>query len=357
MKKMTIYILILAILTSLLSGCGTDPNYYRYSYTFFNAFDTVTQLIGYTKTKDEFDEYSKYLEERMMELHRLYDKYNDYEGINNIKTINDNAGISPIEVEQEIIDLINFSRELNENSSGKVNIAFGAVLEIWSRYRDDGLVDPENAELPPMDLLLAASKHTNINEIIVDEINKTVFLADPNMALDVGAVAKGYAVELIAHELIEKGFTSWIMSAGGNIRSTGKPMDNERERWGVGIQNPDREIFGEGDLDVIFVNDASVVSSGDYQRYYYVDDIRVHHIIDPETLMPASYYRAVNVVIEDSGLADFYSTEVYLLPYEESRALVDSVEGLEAIWVFPNGTIEMSDGFKAMAKSQGATSN
>ncbi|SRR5690554_7011100 len=357
MKKIITFILIIAVLATTLSGCGTDPNYYRYSYTFFNAFDTVTQLIGYAKTQDEFNEYAEYLESRMLELHRLFDKYNSYEGINNLKTINDNAGLSSVAVEKEIIDLLVFSKEMNKNSSGKVNIAFGAVLEVWSRYRDDGMADPDNAKLPPMELLLAANEHTDIDDVIIDEVNNTVYLDDPEMSLDVGAIAKGFAVEIISHELIEKGFTSWIMSAGGNIRSTGKPMDNEKDKWGVGIQNPDKEIFGEGDLDVIFVNEASVVSSGDYQRYYFVDDVRVHHIIDPETLMPASYYRAVNVVIEDSALADFYSTEVYLLPYEESRALVDSVEGLEAIWVFPNGTIEMSEGFKAIAKSQGATSN
>jgi thiamine biosynthesis lipoprotein len=355
MKKIS-YILMIGILINILSGCSEGVAYNRYNDTFFDSFDTVTQVIGYTKTEDEFKGYMTQIHDRMLELHKLYDKYNNYEGINNIKTINDNAGIEPVKVDKEIIDLITFSKEMYNNSNQKTNIAFGAVLSIWSEYRDDAEFDPNNAKIPPIGILEEANKHTDINKVIVDQENMTVYLEDPEMSLDVGAVAKGFATEIVVQELLEAGFDSWIMSAGGNIRAVGKPKDPAKDKWGIGIQNPDKNIFGDGSniLDTVFMNDISVVSSGDYQRYYVVDDQRIHHIIDPGTLMPASYYRAVNVVIEDSGLADFYSTEVFLLPYGESRDFVESVDGLEAIWVFEDGTIEMTDGFKAISRSGGA---
>ncbi|MGM0397290.1 MAG: FAD:protein FMN transferase [Bacillota bacterium] len=357
MKKISLIIMI-ALLINLISGCSGGVAYNRYSDTFFDSFDTVTQVIGYTKTQEEFDDYMSQIHDRMLELHKMYDKYNTYEGINNIKTINHNAGKEPVEVSREIIDLITFAKEMYYNTHQKTNIAFGSVLSIWSEYRDDAEFDPSNAKIPPIEELQEANKHTDLDKVIVDEENMTVYLEDPEMSLDVGAVAKGFATEMVVDEMVEKGFDSWIISAGGNIRSVGEPKDPAKDKWGIGIQNPDKSIFGDGSniLDTVFMNDISVVSSGDYQRYYVVDDQRIHHIIDPETLMPASHYRAVNVVIEDSGLADYYSTEVFLLPYEESRGLVQSVDGLEAIWVFADGRIEMTEGFKLISRSGGSVS-
>ncbi len=349
-------ILVLAI---TISGCSDKKVYNKYSYTFFDTFDTVTQIIGYTKTQEEFDKYAKDINDRFLELHKLYDKYNNYDGINNIKTINDNAGKKPVQVEQEIIDLIKFSKMMYNDSRQKTNIALGAVLSIWSKYRDIAEADPADAQLPPMEDLLEANAHTDIDKIIVNENDNTIFLEDPEMSIDVGAVAKGFATELVVQEMIEKGFDSWIISAGGNIRSINKPMEDIKDRWAIGIQNPDKQIFGDGSniLDTVFLNNAAVVGSGDYQRYYYVGDKKIHHIISPDTLMPAGYYRAVNVITKDAGYGDYYSTELFLLPYEESRALAESKDNLEAIWIFVDGTIEMTEGFKKVAKSQGATIN
>lgn len=357
LKKTITKILLLSLIVTVVSGCGLKVKYEKYTDTFFDSFDTITQIVGYAKTEEDFKQYTAIMHDRMLELHKLYDKYNNYEGINNIKTINDMAGKEPVVVEKEILDLIVFSKEMYEKTSHRTNIAFGAVLSIWSEYRNEAEADPFNAKIPPMDVLEEAKKHTDIDKVIVDVENSTIFLEDPRMSLDVGAVAKGFAAEIVTREAKKAGFESFIMSAGGNIRAVGKPLDGERDRWGVGIQNPDKDVFGDGSntIETIFVNDASVVSSGDYQRYYMVGDQRIHHIIDPETLMPAINYRAVNVVIEDSGLADFYSTEVFLLPYDQSRALVESVKGLEAIWVFADGRIEMTDGFKSIALSNGAS--
>lgn len=354
MKKSSM-ILILIVIISMLSACSDGAAYTKYSSTFFDSFDTVTNVIGYTENQEEFDQYVTQIHDRMLELHKMYDKYKSYDGINNIKTINDNAGKEPVKVSKEIIDLIIFSKEMYYETSMKTNIALGPVLSIWSEYRDEAEFDPTNAKIPPMDILQEASKYTDIDKVIVDKEEMTVFLEDPNMKLDVGAVAKGFATEIVVNELSEQGFDSWIISAGGNIKSVGKPRDPAKDKWAIGIQNPDKEVFGDGSniLETVFANDKSVVSSGDYQRYYIVDNIRLHHIIDPETLMPATYYRAVNVIYEDSGAADFYSTDVYILPYEESRELVESIDGLEAIWVFENGTIEMTEGFEVSTKFGG----
>ncbi len=373
MKKIVALILTGILIFTFMTGCqhNEDPvvdnenpapeqeAYKKYSSTFLDTFDTVTQVVGYTETEEEFNGYAEKIHERMLELHKLYDKYNDYEGINNIKTINDNAGVKPVKVSKDIIDLILFSKKMYEDVGTQTNIAMGSVLEIWHEYRDEAEADPKNAKIPPMDDLLAASEHTDIDKVIVDVDSSTVYLNDPLMSLDVGAVAKGYATEVVVREITEEGFKSGIISAGGNIRAFGKPMDGIRHKWGVGIQNPDSAIGNseESILETVFLTDASVVTSGDYQRFYMVGDKVIHHLIDPKTLMPGDYFRAVSVVTADSGKADFLSTTVFLLSYEEGRQLVESLDGVEAMWVFKDGRIETTDGMKQIMKSNGATAN
>lgn len=360
MKKTYMVFMAAMMIILLLTGCRGEAKkeYEKFSEGFFDTFDTLTQVVGYCRNEQEFKAYMEKIKHRFEELHKLYDIYNNYEGINNIKTINDNAGIQPVKVDKEIIDLLIFAKDWYEKTGGKTNIAMGSVLRIWHEYRTHGKDFPEEAKLPPMEELLEAQKHTDIDKVIIDIDNSTVYLSDPQMSLDVGAVAKGFATEIVAKEIMASGFTSGIISPGGNIRVLGKPLDGVRERWGVGIQNPDKAIISDDHsnlLDTIYINDAAVVSSGDYQRYYVVDGKIVHHLIDPVTLMPGQHFKAVTIVAEDSGVADFLSTTAFLISYEESRKLIESIDGVEAVWVLPDGTVEATDGMKKIMKSHGAS--
>lgn len=354
---MLLPVVLLALLFIIFKMKEPESEYKKYNDTFFDTFDTITQVVGYARSEEEFKAYFERIRTRFEELHKLYDKYNDYKGINNIKTINDNAGIKPVKVDKRIIELVVFAKDWNRRTGGRTNIAMGPVLEIWHDYREEGTDDPENARLPTLEILQEAAKYTDIDKVIVDEQKSTIYLADKHMSLDVGAIAKGFATELVAKEITAEGFVSGIISPGGNIRVLGKPLDRVRERWGIGIQDPEKMIVTaeENLLDTIFVNNAAVVSSGDYQRYYVVDGKVIHHLIDPDTLMPGEYYRAVTIVAEHSGLADFLSTTAFLLPYDKSRALVESLEGVEAVWVMPDGKVEATEGMEIIMKSQGAT--
>jgi FAD:protein FMN transferase len=356
-KIISVSLIVIAILA--LTGCNLldRTGYKSYSDSFFDTFNTLVQFSAYTESEEEFRLYFDHVHSRLLQLHRFYDIYNTYEGINNVKTINDQAGIAPVKVEQEIIDLILFAKEWSEKTGGSTNIALGPVLKIWHRYREDGLFDPASATLPELEDLRETARYTDLNQVLVDPEANTVFLPDRRMSLDVGAVAKGYAVELVADELRAKGLESAIISAGGNVSLIGKPLDGKRDLWGVGIQNPDQSIVGSSDnlLDVLYLADAAVVSSGDYQRFYVVEDQVIHHIIDPVTLMPATYYRAVTVVARDSGVADFLSTELFLLPPERSLQLAESLNGVEALWVMPDGTLVVTEGMKNLLRSEGAT--
>ncbi|OEF98651.1 FAD:protein FMN transferase [Desulfuribacillus alkaliarsenatis] len=359
-------LLVLLSMVLLLSACNPSTvnqpdeeelQYERFRGSFFDTFDTVVHIVGFTETEEEFQKYMERIEERFIELHQYFDKYNTYEGVNNIKTINDNAGTEPVEVASEIIDLILLSKEWYKEGEKKLNIAMGSVLEIWSDYRKEGMHNPRNAELPPMELLLEAAEHMDINDVIVDAENSTVFLADEKLRLNVGAVAKGYAAELVAQEMKKLGFKSFIINAGGDVRAVGEPLDSINKYWAVGIQDPDKIsiLAAENILDTIYLNDLSIVTSGDYERYFIVDGQIYHHLINPDTLMPTHHYRGVTIVTEDAGVADYLSTVAFLLPFEESKQFIENYEGAEALWILADNSIEFTMGMGSMLKSQGAT--
>ncbi len=336
----------------LSSGCAkTQTNRYQAQFLFF--FDTVTTIVGYSDSEEHFKEFAELVRGKIEEYHQLYDIYNDYESVNNIKTINDNAGVAPVTVDRRIIDMLLFARKLCEQTDSAVNIAMGSLLNIWHDYRDAGTDDPENALLPPMAMLTEASRHMDLFSVVIDEEASTVYIKDPDIKLDVGAVAKGYALEQVALYFEQQGVQSLLMSIGGNVRAIGKKLVAGKKgdkRWTVGVQNPDKSSE-QTELFSVLIDGLSVVSSGIYERYYTVDGVKYHHIIDPSTLMPADYYAQVTLVCRDSGLGDALSTAVFNMPREQGSAFVDSMDEVEACWVMKDGRIYYSAGFQNYIKT------
>ena len=330
-----------------LTACG-EKELNKYQSEFLMLFDTVTRIVGYSESKEEFKEYSQIIHDDLKEYHQLYDIYNDYEGVNNIKTINDNAGIKPVKVDKRIIELLKFSKELYEKTNGKTNIAFGSVLKIWHKYRNEGIEDPENASLPTDEELKIANEHTNIEDMIIDEENSTVFLKDPLMSLDVGAIAKGYATEQASKMARDSGMHSGLLSVGGNVRAINNNATTN-EPWNVGIQNPDREAE-KSVIEVVKLDDSSLVTSGDYERYYTVDGEKYNHIIDPDTMYPARYFTAVSIISKNSGVSDALSTAIFCMPFEEGLEFINSMPETEAMWIFSDKTIKYSDNFESFIK-------
>lgn len=339
-------IIVFSFLVVLLGCSSNNSELTRYKAQFIDVFDTATVLIQYTETEEEFEETSKIIHGQLEKYHRLYDIYNNYPGINNIKTINDQAGKSPVKVDQKIIDLLVFSKEIYYETNGKVNIAFGSVLRLWHDYRELGETDPVNAKIPPMDQLEAANQHCNIENVIIDEKANTVYLKDPKMLLDVGAIAKGYSVERTSEYARSMGFINGLISVGGNIRVLGYKGEDQ-DLWSIGIQNPDRDN-PEKNLFITHLTDQSLVTSGDYIRYYTVEGKPYHHIIDPVTLMPADYFASVTIITPNSGIGDALSTALFNISYEEGIGFVENLDNTDAVWVYSDGSIRSSSGFESL---------
>ena len=333
--------LVLALALAL-TGCAPmrKLEQKQYTATFLTLFDTVTTIVGREESEAAFAEKAQAVHDQLLVYHQLFDIYNDYEGINNLKTVNDNAGVSPVKVDPILMDLLLSCKEYYSLTGGRVNVAMGSVLKLWHEARSYGLDHPEKASLPDMAALEDAAAHMDMDCVIIDEANSTVFLSDPEMRLDVGAVAKGWAVQRVA----EKAPKGLLISVGGNVCATG-PKDETGTPWVVGINNPDGGEY----LHTIYNSDSSVVTSGDYQRYYVVDGKPYHHIIDPDTWMPGTLWRSVTIVCEDSGLADALSTALFLLPLEEGQALAAKC-GAEALWMDTTGELFYTPGFRELIK-------
>lgn len=360
LKKLVLSLLSLSMMM-IMTGCS--KKYELMSHYITGPFDTITTYMSYVSSEDEFNEQCDYIEEQLNYYDQLFDKYNTYNGMNNLKTINDNAGKKAIEVDQPLIDLLNLSIERNQKISSKVNIAFGSVINIWHDYREEAESHDGVGTVPSDEELEKANQHTSIDSIEIDEKKKTVYINDALASIDVGATAKGYAIELIKDGLIEMGVDNFLLSGGGNVASHGQRkiqkegefyLDDCADKFCVGIESPQDGNYAASADDpdseneaVLVVQGESIVTSGDYQRFYQdVNGVRYHHLIDPETLYPAVHFRSVSIITEDSGLADFLSSAVFLMEYEEGLKLVNSLDGVEAIWLLEDGKIKMSDGLK-----------
>ena len=322
----------------VLSGCGTGMQ--RYEATYWDVFDTVTTVSGYAAVQAEFDAAAREIHDALLEYHRLYNIYESYDGLRNLKTVNDQAGIGPVPVDERILSLLQFAQTAWTETGSRVNAAMGSVLAHWHDAREQALEDPDRAALPDRSALEEAALHTDLSALELDLEAGTAFLPDPHMALDVGALAKGYAVEQVAAAAPDH----FLISVGGNVCATGPKPDGTP--WTVAVENPDGGDF----LKLLYAEDRSVVTSGDYQRYFELDGVRYHHIIDPDTLEPAAYWRSVTVVAESSAAADCLSTALFTLPQAEGQQLLDQW-GAEALWIGRDGAQVMSPGFSAYLAS------
>ena len=219
-----------------------------------------------------------------------------------------------------------------EQTGGATNVAAGALLSLWHDARESDAPAP-----PDPDLLEAARDHIDMADLQLDSAEQTVFFADPDLRLDVGAVAKGYAVELAAQAAEERGLESALLNIGGNLRAIGEKANGEGA-WNIGVENP----WGSEPAYIqtlALPAGYSLVVSGDYQRYFEYEGVRYAHLIDLTTGYPARYYSSVAILAPrgEGGMADAWSTALFCLPENTGRALLPEGD-VAALWMYPDGS-------------------
>lgn len=342
--------LILLTLLLLLSSCAkaTDQRFSKIALDTGFKDITVT-LIAYTDKQESFDSYFNQMSSDFKSLGQLYDKYTNVDGLINLKTINDTAGLGPQTVDQALIDLFVTAKQWTTDTKNTFNPSIGALLNIWHAYREEGkLLNQENpidyGKVPNLTELEAANVYSGWDNIIIDDANNTIEITNPYTQVDVGGIGKGFAADIVVANLKASGLTTAIINIGdSSILTIGSKPDGSE--WGIGISQPTRPaLIGANTVDTLyFPADISVSTSGDNQNYYIAEDGNTyHHIIDPSTLFPVvTDLHAVTVVTDlKAGDAEALSKAFFIMPYDEAMTYYADIQAkypnnfIGVLWVY-----------------------
>ncbi|AWP34707.1 thiamine biosynthesis protein ApbE (plasmid) [Pantoea vagans] len=240
-----------------------------------------------------------------------------------VMAVNDAAGQHPVVVSQPVFDLIACAHAVSLLPDSLFNLAIGPLVKCW-KIGFQGHSVPSETDLQ-MRMAL-----TNPHDVILDAASRSVMLARPGMEIDLGAIAKGYIADVVQAFLRQQQVSNALINLGGNVQTVGAPP--EEAGWAIGLKKP----FGEADelIGVIGVNNRSVVTSGVYERYFELDGICYHHILNPHSGYPLDTDLMSVTVISDRSLdGDIYTTLLYGLGVEKGMACLADKPGIEAIFV------------------------
>lgn len=260
----------------------------------------------------------------------------------NIKTsevskLNAKAGISGEKLSTDTYSVIEKSVQYSKLTGGALDITVGPIVNLWG-------IGTDKERVPTKKEINEKLKLVDYSDIILDKKNSTVKLKRKNQAIDLGAIAKGYTADEVKKVLLNNKVNSAIINLGGNIYAVGKRPDGKD--WNIGIQNP---LSTRGEyLGTISVTDKSIVTSGNYERFFIKDGIRYHHIFDPSTGYPAKQQLISATIISDKSIdGDALSTSTYILGLDKGLKLVESIKGVEAIFVTSDKKVYVTPGLKS----------
>ena len=323
MKKGIALLLSLLLALSPVAGCRAQAaSVSRTDY----LLDTVVTLTLYGATEADLDA-------AFSQIRRLSDLFDAYDPFSELGWLQAAAGQKPVAVSPDTMELLTFAREMYEKTGGYLDVTVGPLIDLWD-IRNGG-------HYPTREELSAVLGLLGMDDLILDEVNGTAYLARPGMRLDLGALAKGYIADKVKALLLERGVTSGVIDLGRNILLIGEKPGNAP--FSIGIQSPDDAGTM---LRVLSLRDKSLVTSGTYERYFEREGRRYHHVLDPFTGFPADRgLAAVTILSGSSLLGDALSTACLLLGVEKGRALVDSLPEAEALFVKTDGTVVATAGF------------
>lgn len=296
------------------------------------VMDTVVSITAVSGSADHAE---KAIDAAFKELRRLEGLLSFWTEESEVAGINRNAGIRPVKVSPETMDIVEKSVFISVQTEGAFDPTIGPLIRLWD-FNNKTMPSPENVK--------RTLKLVDYRMIEARRDESAVFLKDPRMSFDTGGIAKGYSADRAVLKLKEMGIRAGLVAVAGDIRAFGRKPDGTH--WKVGIRNP-RASGGDNDLIAyVELEDEAISTSGDYERYFIKDDIRYHHILAPRTGYPARKSISATVIAPEGVLTDGLSTGVFVMGPEKGIELLDRL-GYHGIIISPEGkthlTLKMND--------------
>ena len=325
-KKIGILLLIVML---TLSGCQTQPAKDQIKNQTQNTSKEEYQrsefVLGTIVSVKIFEDGSEaVLDEIFSRLEEIELRMSFNAAESEVKDVNAAAGKNPIKVSEDTFDVISAAIEFAEISDGRFDPTIGPLVQLWG-------IGSENAKIPTDQERDIATQLIDWKQVDLDKYDKSIYLKNPDMELDLGAIAKGYASDEVVRILKENNVDRGIINLGGNVYAYGEKIDGSP--WRIGIQNPlsDRGEY----IGIVDLKNKSVVTSGIYERYFEEDGVRYHHLLDTSTGFPIKTDLAsVTIITESSIRADALSTILFVAGVEDGITLLEQhFPETEAIFV------------------------
>lgn len=253
-----------------------------------------------------------------------------------VSIINDNAGIKKVKVSDDTFTVIKEAIKYGDISAGKFDITVGNLVDLWG-------IGTENEKVPTKDEIEKSLKTIDYKKIEIDDKDKTVFLKEKGMKIDLGAIAKGYVADEIIKILEKEGVESAIVNLGGNVYVHGS---KKGKNFKIGIRNPlspDPNDY----LGIYQSQDESIVTSGVYERFFEKGGKRYHHILSTSDGYPIdNNLISTSIITKNSIDADALSTTTFALGLEEGLRLIENTPNTEAMFITSDKKIYMTEGLK-----------
>ncbi|MGH4122529.1 MAG: FAD:protein FMN transferase [Clostridium sp.] len=291
---------------------------------------TVCTIKIYDKTS------TKVLDSAFKRIREIEDTMSLSKEASEVIDINNAAGEKPIKISDGTMEVLKEGVKFAELTGGKMDITVGPLVKLWGIGTDAAKV-PSKGQIQEKNALI------NYKKLILDEKNKTAFLKNKGMIIDLGAIAKGYTADEVVKVLKENGVEHAIINLGGNVFAMGKNVTGTP--WKIGIQDP---FTQRGDIiGMIKVENKSIVTSGIYERYFEKDGVKYHHILSTSTGYPCDNPIAgVSIVSEKSIDGDALSTSVFSLGLEEGMKFINTMPGVEGIFITKDKKVYTTTGLK-----------
>lgn len=302
-----------------------------------------TPLTLATFTTTELDEPAirPKLQKALDEIRRLESMMTTWREDSELSRVNQNAGKQAMPVGPETLAVVEKSLWISEKSGGVFDISFDAMHGLW-KFDEDRVAD-----IPPKAEIEKRRRLIDYRKIAIDKAASTVFLEREGMRINLGGIAKGYAVDAAAEVLRREGLTSFFVQAGGDLYVAGTKPGGAPYR--VGVRDPrgahDNDFFA-----MVEVQDRAFSTSGDYERAFVKDGKRYHHIIDPRTGYPATESRSVTVWAKSAFLADAIDNAVFILGPKKGLELVESLDDCGAVIVDAKNQVHVSKRLEGLVK-------